>query len=628
MNICDKTHNGKHARISGSKRDAGSPPSTTTFAAKRFLVGIGLLVIVLATLLTYIPAIRAGFIWNDNTYVYQNRLLAEPSLASLAKIWSLQRADRADGRKYWAPHTEQYYPIVFSSFWLESHFWSNSNPTGFHVVNILLHAANAVLIWVICRHLGFAWGFLAGLVFALHPMAVESVAWITERKNVLSTFFYLPALLSYLRFAKAGRWIFYFGALACFVLALLSKTVTCTLPVVLLLILWLRHKRLPWAELPRLIPFFVIGAVLGLLTAYLERHSVGATGAQWQIAFWQRCVIAGKAVFFYLYKLIWPVNLTFIYPRWEPANFSRLELLWPIAVVSLTAGLWHWRKKTGPGLPAAWTCFLVSLFPALGFFDVYPFRYSFVADHFGYLALIFAIALFVDLGHWLYKRFYPQPFSFSAFPVIPAMMSAVLLLLLGGLSYQQAGIYKNSKTLWEHTTAKNSQAWMAWNNLGAINLQDGNLPAAEQCYRRFLELRPNDATAQANYGAVLVSQAQFDRAINYLRRAIELQPDHVGAHLNLANAYAQLPRYDLAVATYKKTIQLAEVSSLAIDRRSRRIQAFSGLADLYARAGQYSLAVGAAENALRLARDYGLNEQAKRIEMSLQHYRRRSNQGN
>ncbi len=201
-----------------------------------WLIFLGLASIVIITLLVYTPAIRGDFIWDDDQYVSENQLLRNSS--GLGKIWSLRLITKPDGQRYFISYTPQYYPLVFSTFWLESRLWDQSNPTGFHVVNVLLHIANALLVWLICRRLGFAWGFLAGAVFALHPVGVESVAWITERKNVLSSLFYLLALLSYLRFDTTKRKAFYFTALGCFVLALLSKTVTCTLPAILLLMLW------------------------------------------------------------------------------------------------------------------------------------------------------------------------------------------------------------------------------------------------------------------------------------------------------------------------------------------------------------------------------------------------------
>jgi tetratricopeptide (TPR) repeat protein len=523
-----------------------------------------------------------------------------------------------DGRQCYSSYTEQYYPLVFTSFWIESKVWGNQNPTGFHIVNVWLHIINALLVWLILHRLRFPWAWLVAAVFALHPVAVESVAWITERKNVLSGAFYLLAMLSYLRFGRGRRWGFYGIALICFILGLLSKTVVCTLPVVLLLILWVRHEKFVWAELARLVPFFVIGAGLGLLTAYLEKHSVGAAGTEWQIAFWQRFIIAGKAVFFYASKLLWPMKLIFIYPRWELSEFSALGLLWPAGVIGIAAVLWWLRKHIGHSASLAWAGFVITLGPALGFVDVYPFRYSFVADHFGYLASIFAIAGVVGLIRRGYKRIHRGEVNLGA--LIPAAFFLVVLAVLGRITYLQAGTYKDIKTLWQETTQANPQAWMAWNNLGAIYMKERDFPAARKCFEQAISTDPEYAAGHVNYGQVLAIQGKFDAAIRHFKKAIELKSDYVQAHLKLANVYAQQRQYELAIDTYKKTIQLAAKSALKLDQCNRRIEALSHLAGVYAEAGEYSLAVSYTQQALELARRYGLKALAEKLAIRLQRY--------
>ena len=512
---------------------------------------------------------------------------------------------------------------MFTSFWLESHFWGNTNPAGFHVVNVLLHIANALLVWLICRRLGIGWGWLIAAVFALHPVAVESVAWITERKNVLSGLFYLLGLLSYLRFEKEGRKFFYAAALACFVLGLFSKTVVCTLPVVLLVILWGRRGRWVWKELARLGPFFAIGAGLGLLTAYLERHSVGAVGSEWQIAFWQRFIIAGKAVFFYASKLVWPAKLSFIYPRWEPGEFSPLSLLWPVGVAGVAGLLWGLRKAVGREAIVWWACFVITLFPALGFFDVYPFRYSFVADHFGYPASIYFIIMSMWLINVLYKYLRPEGAGDFKVSLIAVGLAGALLAILGTLTYAQAGSYKDIKTLWQDTTQKNPRAWMAWNNLGEVYVQERDFSAAGECFERAIQADPGYAAGHANYGQVLAIQGEFDAAIKHFRKAIELRDDYVLAHLKLANVYAQLGQYDQAITGYQKTIGLAEKSVLKLDQRERRIEALSHLGGVYAEMGEYELAVRYTQEAIELAREYGFNELMERFEERLKRYQER-----
>ena len=590
--------------------------------SSHWLVFLGLASIIIITLLVYTPAIRGDFIWDDDQYVSENPLLK--SASGLGKIWSLRLITAPDNRSYLISNTPQYYPLVFSTFWLESHLWDQSNPTGFHVVNVLLHIANALLVWLICHRLGFRWAYLAALIFALHPVEVESVAWIAERKNVLSGLFYLLTLLSFLRFDKTRRKVFYFTALGCFVLALLSKTVTCTLPVILLLILWLRHRRLSWSDLPRLIPFFVVGAVFGLFTAYLERYKVGAVGPEWEIAFWQRWVIAGRAVFFYASKLLWPVNLTFIYPRWNPDGFSLLGLLWPAAAIALTLVLWSRRKSIGRAPLVAWAGFVITLFPALGFFNVYPFRFSFVADHFQYLASIFCITLFVGLGHGLYKRIYPQGFKFLVFPSVRILLISTVLLLLGYLTYAQALMYQDVESLWKTTIRRNPGAWMAWNNLGVLHTKQGNYVRAIQYLTKSLEsrsrypeaynnrgsayykkgdydrairdfdqaikLRHRYSSAYSNRGAAYSARGDFELAIRDLDQAIEFNPSYARGYYNRGNAYFGKGKYDRAIGDFSETIRL----------NPSFVEAYNNRGAAYSARGDYELAIRDLDQAIAL----------------------------
>jgi len=223
---------------------------------------IGLVGIVLLTFIAHSSAIRGGFIFDDVIYVAQNRLLTSPH--GLWEIWTTTKSP-------------QYYPLVFTTFWVEQQLWG-LNPLGYHVVNVSFHTINAVLVWWLLRRLNIPGAWTIAAVFAVHPVHVESVAWITERKNLLSGLFYLLALGCYLRFEEGRRWSWYGSALGLLILALLSKTVAATLPVVLLLVRWLKGWRIGWRDCLELIPFFVVGASMGLLTKWYEVHIVGAEG--------------------------------------------------------------------------------------------------------------------------------------------------------------------------------------------------------------------------------------------------------------------------------------------------------------------------------------------------------------
>ena len=358
--------------------------------SRRLRLWLGVLGIALTTVVAYRPAMDGGFIWDDDDYVTNNGLLrSDPGLVRL-----------------WEPgQTHQYYPAVFTTFWVEYHLWG-LNPRGYHVVNVLLHVANALLLWRVMSLLGIPGAWMIGAVFALHPMHVESVAWITERKNVLSGLFYLLSALAYLRFdpmrdedqdaePPPHPRRFYALSLALFVLALLSKSVTASLPVALALVMVLRRQKVTLRRLLPLVPMLVIGLAASLHTVYLERTTVGAVGAEFDFSFVERCLIASRALLHYPSKLLIPYPLVFIYPRWsiDAGDWRSWVPLLTVFAVAITATIAYLRGRRGPAVAMAF--FAVTIFPALGFIDYWPMVYSFVADHFAYLASIGLIALVV-----------------------------------------------------------------------------------------------------------------------------------------------------------------------------------------------------------------------------------------
>ena len=301
---------------------------------------LGAIIILLMTLLFYIPAMRGGYIWDDDDYVTNNLTLR--TFDGLRRIWLELGA------------VPQYYPLVHTSFWLEYHLWQ-LHPFGYHLVNVLLHALNAILLWFILRRLSIPGAWLAAAIFALHPVHVESVAWITERKNVLSGFFYLSAILAYLRFLRLDvisaidryHWGYYILALGLYLCALLSKTVACTMPAMILLLLWWKRDRIGWRNVLLLTPHFAVGVALALTTVWLEKHRVGAQGEEWAFSFLERCLIAGRALWFYASKLFWPHKLIFIYPRWQIDAGIWWQYLFPLAAVAVFPALWFFCKQIG-----------------------------------------------------------------------------------------------------------------------------------------------------------------------------------------------------------------------------------------------------------------------------------------
>jgi protein O-mannosyl-transferase len=342
----------------------------------RSTAAIGLLLVV-ATLLAYLPAWHGKPIWDDEPHIARPEL---NSLSGLVRIWTEPGA------------TQQYYPLVYTVFWLEHRLWGNST-LGYHLLNILLHTSSALLLFLILRRLAMPGAWLAAAIFALHPVQVESVAWMTELKNTLSGFLFLTSIWSYLHFdqSRSRRW---WGLAAlCFVLGLTAKTAIAPLPAALLVLLWWQRGNLSWkSDLVPLVAFFAVGLLAGLFTAHIERKFFGAEGGEFNFTIIERCLIAGHSLWFHLRKLFWPTNLTFMYPRWEIRQSAWWQYLYPGTLLLLLAACWALRRRNrGPMAALLW--FAGLLFPALGFFNAYSFRYSFVNDHHQYLACIGMIVL-------------------------------------------------------------------------------------------------------------------------------------------------------------------------------------------------------------------------------------------
>jgi tetratricopeptide (TPR) repeat protein len=465
--------------------------------------------LVCLTFAAYAPAINAGYVWDDDSWLTGNTAISDPH--GLHTIWtSVPRM--------------QYYPLLFTSFWIEYRLYG-LDPTGYHLVNILLHACNAFLIGLILTSLGVPGAYWVAALFAVHPVHVESVAWITERKNVLSGLFYLGSALAYLNFERSRRSATYAVALALFVCALLTKTATATLPVALAVASAWRRWPTRMRDLAPLVPFVCAALTLASITVFLEKNLVAVVSPDFGFAWWQRLLIAARALQFYPWKLVVPYPLIFSYPRFDVATGS-LQSLWPLVALALVvlALVTLWRRGQR-GVACAVLVYAVTIFPALGFFDVYAFRFSFVADHFQYLASIGILVLVPQAGRWLLGKVggINGPHRLR---IAGRVAAAMVVVVLSTLTWNQARAYRDEATLWNDTIAKNPDSWIAHHNLATLHAKAGELDAAIAGFTEAIRCKPNAAESHSGRGLAYQKQGRLDLALIDLNRAIELDPTY------------------------------------------------------------------------------------------------------
>lgn len=476
-------------------------------------------VLAAVTLVAYIPALRAEFIFDDDTLLTANPLMRAPD-----GIW----------RFWWtapAPQTPDYWPMTSSTLWLEYRLWGTDRPWGYHTTNVLLHIAGALLVWRVLRRLGIGGAYAAALIFAVHPVCTASVAWVSERKNVLSMLFFALAVLMYLRFDDERRWRWYIISAAAFALALLSKTSVVVLPAALGVLLWWRRGRLERRDLLAMAPLAAMALAMGIVTVHFQ-HSMPMGEEHIQpYTFVQRAAGAGAAVWFYLYKALVPVRLTMVYPRWDLSANSLTFLLGCAGWVGAAAcmGVLFRKRRTawGRAALAAGAWYLVCLLPVLGFVEMRWTVYSLVADHLQYLAIVGIIAACVAAGRALVRRLRRPRRRFAG------IGAAVLVAVLSVLTFTQARAYRDQLALWEDVAAKNPGSFLAWNNLGSALQERGRSDEAVAAYRRALGLNPNSAATHFNMGTLMSNAGAYAEAERSYLLAIGHQARYAAAHKEL-----------------------------------------------------------------------------------------------
>ena len=589
----------------------------------RFCLGIA---IFLAALVVYFPALRAGFVWDDDLLVTDNPLVK--SLAGLRHIWLSAAAT-------------DYTPLTLTSFWIEWQLWDD-NATGYHLVNILLHAASALLVWRVLEKLAVPGAWLAGILFAVHPVNAASVAWIAERKNTLSMLFYLLAIARFLDFHARKKCADYALALVCFTCALLSKGSVVMLPCVLLGCVWWRAGKISRRDLVDAAPFFALSTLLALVTIHFQTRIIEVGTQSQSFAF--RLIRAGDAVWFYVGKIILPLDLCPIYPKWPIRPEALVSYVPGLLALGLMLLFWARRKSWGRSFLFAWGYFLVTLFPVLGFVGMSFLDQAYVADWWqqtsmlGLVSLISAGVARASLSFGKNGR----PIFFGS--------TAIFVLLLGALTWSEAATYESMKIHCRRTLVRNPDAWSAHNNLGAVLSSDGRLDEATVHYEAALRLKPTDGAAHNNLGTILARLGRYDEAVAHYLSAIAINPNDASAFFNLGNAFRAQHRNREAMESYAHSLEInprwaapryqiveilleggkfaaaREQAGIILAQNPDSIVGHYAMAKAFAGEGNFSDATDEAHRALELAQRAGQKKITAEIQASLDSYAQHVNQ--
>ena len=533
------------------------------------------LLLVIITAVAYLPVRHCGFIFDDRIMLTENPVLAKNGLY---KAW-------------FTTQQFNYWPITWTSYWIEHNIWG-LNPAGYHIVNVVLHLLCSMLIWLVLKRLKIPCAWLAALIFAVHPVNGASVAWISQRKNLLSMLFFLMTLLWYMGFDNCGKKKFYWLAVISFILAMLSKGAVAPLPVVLLIVVWWLHGSIRRRDLVRSLSFFAVSGIFSIVEIWFQYTKAMGGKSVGDGSLLSRFAGAGWAVAFYFYKAILPFNLSFIYQRWQINPTNLLSYVPDLMLLGSVVLFWRYRRNWGRHLLFALGYYVAMLLPVLGFFDIYFFTFSPVADHYQYISIIAVISLVVATAYVITQKF-------GKWCVRTMTVSAaVIIVILATLSWQQCHIYKDKETLWTDTLRKNSDSWIVYLNLGAAQVQQGKYDEAIPHLKNAIKLNPSSDKAQINLGMAFASKGKLDEAIEHFNEALRISPNWPAPMNFLAWLLATTQSPDIfnpkeALRLGKKACELTGYQDPAM---------LDTLAAAYASAGIFSKAVTVAERALELAK--------------------------
>jgi tetratricopeptide (TPR) repeat protein len=556
-------------------------PSATTSGSRAPWAWLGLAALLCgAVLVGYLPALHGGFIWDDRVLLAENEMIRAPD--GLYRFWLTTEA-------------HDYWPLTSTTFWLEWRLWG-TDPTGYHVTNLALHAIEALLLWAVLLRLGVGGAYLAALVFAVHPVNVESVAWIAQRKNLVAMLFLLLATLFFLkadvdedrrgppsRSALGDRW--YWLSLAMFLLALLGKGSVAPLPAILLLLAWWKRGRVVTRDVVRVAPFAAVAAALVIVNIWFQTH--GGPEPIRTASLGERLLGAGAVPWFYLFKALLPVHLAFVYPQWHAKVGDPLWWLPLLAAVGVSAALLRFRGTWGRPFLMAWAFFCAALLPVMGLTDVYFMKYSLVADHYQHLAIVGVIAL-AAAGWSEWQRRRSEPTRRAAFAVAAAVVATFL-----GLTVRQSGAYRDEETLYRATITANPGCWLAHYNLAVDLKAQGRRQEEILHLEETVRLRPEHAGAHNNLALALLEEGRYGEALPHAEAAARLQPGVAAPLVNLGIALSRAGRPAEALGPLERAVELDPVLA---DSHYNLGLTLAGL-------GRLPEAISAFEEALRLKPD-------------------------
>ncbi len=459
----------------------------------------------------YAPALHGDWLWDDDYLIEHNSVVNDPY-----GIWDI----------WLSPGTLiDYFPLTVSLEWLEWQLWPN-DPFVFHLTSLLCHVGSALLVWRLLAKLGLRLAWLGGLIFVLHPVQVESVAWMAELKNTFSMLPFLLAMGAWIDFDRRGKWEDYFLALGLFVVAMLAKTTMVMFPVVILMHAWWRRGRIGWGDLKTSAAFFGVSLAIGLVMLNVLHFGVGGQPVPLG-GFFSRLACAGLSVSFYFSKCILPLELLPMYPQWK-VDPPSLEQFLPVPILA-GALYWLWTKRGEWGRHVLFGLgfFLVNLAPFVGFRANTFMRFTWVMDHYLYIPIIGLIGLAVAAMGQIDERLTAprRPFAFGVL--------AIVLAVLAVGSHRYAEKFVSLESLWSYTVRHSPGAWLAHNDLGFALVNLGREPEAITQFEEAVAINPNFAEAHCNLGVLYQRAGRFAEAKAQYEWALRVDPDCKNARPNM-----------------------------------------------------------------------------------------------